>query len=81
MSQVKKHKDFESAIDRLEEITDLLESGDTTLEESIKLYSEGLEIAGFCNRKLSEADKKIKVVTQNNGFLIEEDFEQREKLS
>ncbi|RKX25544.1 MAG: exodeoxyribonuclease VII small subunit [Candidatus Zixiibacteriota bacterium] len=81
MSQVKKHKDFESAIDRLEEITDLLESGDTTLEESIKLYSEGLEIAGFCNRKLSEAEKKIKVVTQNNESLIEEDFEQGEKLS
>ncbi|MEA2031157.1 MAG: exodeoxyribonuclease VII small subunit [candidate division Zixibacteria bacterium] len=76
----KKPEDFESAIDRLEEITDLLESGEATLEESIKLYSEGLEIAGFCNKKLSEAEKKIQIVTQNNESLAEEDFEQGGEL-
>ena len=37
---------FESAIERLEEIVRKLESGDASLDESIKLYSEGVELVG-----------------------------------
>ena len=72
----KKHKSFESAIERLEEITSLLESGDASLEESIKLYTEGLEIAKFCEKKLAEAQKKIKVIREKDGLLSEQEFEQ-----
>ena len=79
MTDKKKHKDYESAVTRLEEITTLLESGDTTLEDAIKLYTEGLEIAKFCDEKLSEAEKKIKVIMEKRGQLVEEDFESDEE--
>lgn len=75
MTQKKKFKDFESALNRLEEITELLESGDNSLEQSIEYYTEGLEIAKFCTEKLSEAEKKIKIITEKRGSLVEEEFD------
>jgi len=74
MTTPKKYKDFESAINRLEEITGFLESGEVKLEEAIKLYTEGLEIAGFCDKKLSEAEKKVKIITEKNNIPVEENF-------
>ncbi|MCB2202038.1 exodeoxyribonuclease VII small subunit [bacterium] len=74
MTAQKKYKDYESAIERLEEITESLEGGDATLEEAINLYTEGLDIARFCSDKLEEAEKKIKLITEKNGLMVEEDF-------
>jgi len=70
----KQYKDFESALERLEAITGLLEAGDTPLEQSIELYTEGLEIARFCEKKLTEAEEKIKIITEKNGETVEEIF-------
>jgi len=75
MTVKKKYKDYETALQRLEEITELLESGEKPLEQAIKLYEEGLEIAKFCNQKLSEAEKKIKIITKENDVFLEDDFE------
>lgn len=72
----KKYTDFESAIQRLEEITAQLEVGDASLEESINLYTEGLEIAKFCEDKLAEAQKKIKIIREKDGVAVEENFEE-----
>ena len=75
MTVPKKYKDFEAAVTRLEEITNLLESGEVKLEEAIKLYTEGLEIAAFCDQKLGEAEKKVKIITEKNGIVTEEEFD------
>ncbi len=76
MATKKKYRDFESAVERLEEITDQLEAGETSLEDSIKLYTEGLEIAQYCEKKLTEAQKKIKIVREKNDLLSEEEFDE-----
>lgn len=76
MPPAKKFKDFESAVARLDEITSLLESGEASLENSIDLYSEGIEIAQECHKKLDAADKKIKLVAKNTGVPVEEDFDE-----
>ena len=78
MSAKKNYKDFEWALARLEEVTDKLESGETTLEESIALYTEGMEIAAFCTKVLSEAEKKIAVLKEMNGKFEEVPFEEHE---
>ena len=78
MTTRKKPKDFESAVERLEEITDKLEAGDVSLEESIKLYTEGLEIAGVCDKKLAATEKKIKIIQEKSGSPVEEEFEEEE---
>ena len=71
-----KFKDFESSLKRLEEIAEKLESGETKLEESIDLYTEGIEIAGICTKQLAEAEKKVKILKEKNSNLVEEVFGQ-----
>ena len=50
---------FEQAVTRLEEIAELLESEDIALDESIKLYEEGMKMAKVCSERLMEARQKI----------------------
>ena len=79
MSTQKKYTNYESAVARLEEITTLLESADTGLEDAIKLYTEGLDIARFCDQKLTDAEKQIKIIMEKRGQLVEENFESDEE--
>lgn len=76
----KKPQDFETALIRLEEITELLESGNTKLEEALELYTEGVEIAALCAGKLSEAEKKISVLKKKGEELLEISFDDSEEI-
>ena len=51
---------FEEALSRLEEIVDKLQSQDLLLEESLKLFEEGLKLSRFCHDKLQEVEKRVK---------------------
>lgn len=66
---------FESATARLEEIVKLLEKGNTSLDESLKLYEEGITLVRFCNSALDNAEKKIKMLAvDGNGEITETNF-------
>ena len=54
-----KKNTFEDSLLRLKEISELLESESTGLENSIKLYEEGVKLAKKCYTTLSEAELKI----------------------
>lgn len=58
---------FESALEKLEEIVDKLESGDTGLDESLKIYEEGVKLLKFCTAKLDEVEKKIEILVKDKG--------------
>ena len=69
----KNEKSFESALKRLEEISELLEDENTPLEDSIKLFEEGVELKDFCEEKLKNAKLKIdKTVKKNKDLSLEE---------
>lgn len=70
----KKEITFEEAIDKLEEIVNSLESGDFALEESLKLYEEGVKLVNLCNKKIENVEKSVKILLNSAGELIEEDF-------
>ncbi|MBR4036762.1 MAG: exodeoxyribonuclease VII small subunit [Oscillospiraceae bacterium] len=53
---------FETAMARLEEISQLLAENDVTLDESVKLYAEGVKLLKFCNSKLEQAQIKIRSI-------------------
>lgn len=55
----KKENSFEDSLKRLQEISDILEKGEVGLEESIKLYEEGINLAKICYTTLREAELKI----------------------
>lgn len=50
---------YEKAIERLEEIVSLLEKNETPLDDSIKLFEEGIGLTAFCSEKLKNAQQKI----------------------
>lgn len=50
---------YEEAVKRLEEIVSLLEKNETSLDDSMKFYEEGVRLSEFCNKKLTEAKQKI----------------------
>lgn len=51
---------FEEAIGRLEEIVRQLEEGDVPLEDSIRLYEEGMKLGKMCRKILDEADLRVR---------------------
>ena len=70
----KKEISFETAIERLEEIVNQLESGNFPLDKSLELFEEGTKLVNNCNKKLNEVEKSVKILTQSDGELIEKDF-------
>ena len=60
---------FESALARLEQITAELEAGDLTLEKSLAKFSEGIELAKYCNTTLENARGRVELLTGKNGTL------------
>ena len=76
MADNKKEMSFELAMSRLEEIVGKLDSGKATLDESLKLYEEGIALVRLCSERLDSAEQKIKLVKASaDGNFSEEDFE------
>lgn len=71
-------KTFESALQRLEEITRELEEGELSLETSLKKFDEGIKLADFCNEKLTEAKAKVEVLLKKDSGLSTEVFDESE---
>ncbi len=65
----KKELSFEESLSRLQEISEILESPEVDLEESIKLYEEGIKLSKICYTKLENAELKV---TQLKDELDEE---------
>ncbi len=56
---------LDTAMIRLKEIAESLESGEYDLEMSIKLYEEGVKIISFCNKTLTSAKQRISELTED----------------
>jgi len=70
---------FEEAMKRLEELVERLGEGNLSLDESLKLFEEGMELCKFCHKKLDEAGYKVeKLMEKEGGELCIEGFEVEE---
>ena len=68
-------KTFEQSFKQLEQIVAELESGDLPLEKAVKTFEEGIQLAKHCSRMLTEAEKKITLLSQGpNGDIQETGF-------
>lgn len=69
----KNKKTFEEALKRLEEIVERLELGDVSLEETVRLFEEGIELVNFCNQKLEEVKHKVEIIVRDKtgGFTLQ----------
>ena len=56
---------LEDSLKRLEEIVETLERGDTSLDDAVNLYEEGVQISKGCAEKLKAAELKIKKLSKD----------------
>ncbi len=65
---------FEECLQRLEVIVKEMEQGDLPLEQSLKLFEEGVALSGACRKELEDAEGKIEILMRQNGKLRAEPF-------
>ena len=71
-----KLKTYEESISELENIISEMEKGNMTLDKSLEYCQRGVELSGFCKKKLDETERKIsKLVEKENGLIDEEEIE------
>lgn len=67
--------DFESALQRLQDIVKAMEEGELSLEKMMEYFEEGRRLAAFCNRKLGEVERKIETLLKKGDAWTTEPFE------
>jgi exodeoxyribonuclease VII small subunit len=67
---------FEESLQRLEAIVKEMERGDLPLEQSLKLFEEGMALSGSCKKELDEAEGKIEILLKNQDKLQAEPFQE-----
>jgi exodeoxyribonuclease VII small subunit len=60
-------KKFEAALARLEELVKELEQGDLPLEQSLKLFEEGIKLSRICNRRLEDAERRVEILLKDEA--------------
>lgn len=75
MPKKEESKNFETLMSELEEIVQELEKGDLNLDDSVAKFEEGMKISKECNKIIESSEKRISILLENNGELLEEKFE------
>jgi len=74
-----KEMKFETALGRLEEIVKKMEDGDMPLEDSLKLFEEGVKLSRICDQKLQAAERRIEILLKDQeGKLTALPFESKD---
>lgn len=73
-------KTFESALLKLEDLIDKIENNDISLEDSVKLYKEGIELAAYCSDCLKKTEQEITVLQKSaEGIFSQKPFDVTEE--
>ncbi len=61
-------KDFEKSLHQLEQIVQKMEGSDLALEDSLKAFEKGIELAKNCQNALNSAELKVNQLIEQNGL-------------
>lgn len=72
--------DFEKKLTRLEEIVSKMEGGELSLDDSLKLFEEGVKLSRECNTQLVQAEQKVKTLlaVDAQGKPVTENFQMKD---
>ena len=70
MSETKKSVDFEKQLEQLESLVTALESGDLSLEDSMKSFEQGIKLARECQQALKDAEQRVEILTRQGDELV-----------
>ncbi len=80
MAAKPKEPSFEEALKALEGIVARLESGEANLDESIRLFEEGMRLSAVCQKRLDEADRKIETLLRKPGGEVASEAEEQDDI-
>jgi exodeoxyribonuclease VII small subunit len=73
-------KKFEVSLARLEDIVQQLEKGDLGLDQSLKLFEEGIKLSRICAKRLEDAERRVEVLLRDkSGDMVAQPFEEQEE--
>ncbi len=72
MSKKTSAPDFEASLRELEKIVEQMEAGDQSLEDALKSFQRGIELARSCQQGLKDAEQRVEKLVQQNGQLLTE---------
>jgi exodeoxyribonuclease VII small subunit len=78
VSKEKKAVDFEQQLASLEDLVESLESGELSLEESLKSFEQGIKVARDCQAALKSAEQKVEVLMRQGDDLISQPLDDQE---
>ena len=61
------HYPFEASLKKLEGLVDQMESGELSLEASLKIFEEGIKLTRECQKALKEVEQKVSLLMEKNG--------------
>ncbi len=66
---------FEKDLERLEQTVEALEAGGLSLDDALKRFEEGVKLARRCEKALTDAERKIEILTKDaQGEIVAEPF-------
>jgi len=66
---------FEASLNRLEKLVEQMESGEQSLEESLKTFEEGIKLTRECQQALKNAEQKVALLIERASGVEEQPFE------
>lgn len=70
MTKTAKAIDFEQQLESLEALVASLESGELSLEDSLKSFEQGIKVARECQQALKNAEQKVELLTRQGDELV-----------
>ena len=74
-SKKAKSVDFEQALGELETVVERLEHGELPLDEALKQFERGIELARGCQDALKQAEQRVEILLQKNADAEPEPFD------
>jgi exodeoxyribonuclease VII small subunit len=71
--------DFEQKLTALESVVEKLERGDLSLDESVRLFEEGVKLSDACKKELESAEGRIQVLVERGNRMVPTDLDVEEE--
>ncbi len=65
---------FEASLAKLESLVEQMESGDLSLDDSLKIFEQGIKLTRECQQALADAEQKVSLLMEKNGVQETADF-------
>jgi len=69
---------YEKALNELEKVVEQMESGDQSLENSLKNFEKGIKLTRECQAALKAAEQKVQILIEENGQAFLEELDEDE---